>query len=80
LFNVVAPDTFNELFNVVTLFNIVNPDTYNDDMHDILLFNLVVPDTVNDDKTVALVAIKSYAFTLYNQNYLYYNSFYYMLV
>jgi hypothetical protein len=36
LFNVVIPDTFNELFIVVEFDNVVKPDILNDDMHVIL--------------------------------------------
>ena len=60
LFNIVVPDTLNELLIVVIVLNVVIPDKYNDDINVAEFFNLNVPDTfkilvVNDEGFVKLL-------------------------
>jgi hypothetical protein len=55
LFNVVIPDTFNELLTLVLLFNVVVPDTYNVLFIVVIFFNVVTPETFNDDVHVVLL-------------------------
>ena len=55
LFNVVIPDTFNELLTLVLLFNVVVPDTYNILFIVVIFFNVVTPETFNDDVHVVLL-------------------------
>ena len=50
--NIVKPETFNELLIVVILFNNVFPETFNVDKCVDAPWNIVIPETYNDDINV----------------------------